>query len=174
LSRQLGDEFLVDSAVASSFGTAQTSKNESTKSGDTIGSCERRVSWPCARTIAIVLMLTKLCVVDEYPNGFSRLAAFVNSDDDMAMVRSFGYLHTRALLQLQVEITELEKALYALDKKDETNPAMNYRRISTKHKENADNEHTVLMSEIKAKLKEYGEHSVLSSTCIVSGGTDAG
>jgi hypothetical protein len=113
-------------------------------------------------------------VVDEYPRGFSRLAAFVNSDDDMTMVRSFSLLHTRALLQLQVEITELEKAQYALDKKDETNPAMKNRRVSTKYKENADNEYIVLMGEIKAKLKEYGEQNVLSSTSIAIGGTDAG
>ena len=74
------------------------------------------------------------------------------------MVRSFSYCHTRLLLQLQVEVTELEKALFDLDKKDEANPAMNYRRISTKHKENGDTEHTDLMTELKAKLKEYGEH----------------
>jgi hypothetical protein len=73
------------------------------------------------------------------------------------MVRSFSYCHTRLLLHLQVEVTELEKALFALDKKDEANPAMQYRRVSTKHKENADIEYTELMSELKTKLKEYGE-----------------
>ena len=73
------------------------------------------------------------------------------------MIRSFSYCHTRLLLQLQVEVTELEKALFTLDKKDEANPAMKYRRVSTKHKENSDTEHTELMSELKTKLKEYGE-----------------
>jgi hypothetical protein len=48
--------------------------------------------------------------------------------------------------------------MYELDKKDEANPAMKYRRISTKHKENADTTQTELMSELKAKLKEFGEH----------------
>lgn len=95
--------------------------------------------------------------IDEYPDGFSRLAAFVNSDNDFAMIRSFSYCHTRLLLQLQVEVTELEKALFTLDKKDEANPAMKYRRVSTKHKENSDTEHTKLMSELKTKLKEYDE-----------------
>jgi hypothetical protein len=76
------------------------------------------------------------------------------------MVRSFNYCHHRLLLHLQVEITELEKAMYELDKKDEANPAMKYRRISTKHKENADTAQTELMSELKAKLKEFGEHPV--------------
>jgi hypothetical protein len=73
------------------------------------------------------------------------------------MTRSFGYCHTRVLLELQVEVTELEKALFALDKKDEANPAMKYRRVSTKHKEDADTEYKKLMSELKTKLKEYGE-----------------
>jgi hypothetical protein len=74
------------------------------------------------------------------------------------MVRLFNYCHNRLLLHLQVEITELEKAMYALDKKDEANPAMNYRRTTTKNKEDTDTEFTELMSELKAKLKEYGEH----------------
>lgn len=73
------------------------------------------------------------------------------------MIRCFGYCHTRLLLQLQVEVTELEKALFTLDKKDEANPAMKNRRRSTKHKENADTEYKELMSELKTKLKEYGE-----------------
>jgi hypothetical protein len=97
-------------------------------------------------------------VVDEYPDGFPRLTAFVNSDDDFAMCRSFKYCHNRVLLHLQVEITELEKAIFDLDKKDEENPAVQYRRRSTKHKEGSNNELRALMNELKAKLKEYGEH----------------
>ena len=83
----------------------------------------------------------------------------VNSDDDMAMVRTFGYVHNRLLLILQVEMTELEKALLELDKKDEGNPAMNNRRVSTKHKENGDTELLDLITELKKKTKEYGEHT---------------
>lgn len=58
-------------------------------------------------------------------------------------------------------MTELEKELMVLDKKDAGDPAMNYRRFSTKHKENEDTEHTELMSKLKAKMKEYGEHPVM-------------
>jgi hypothetical protein len=72
------------------------------------------------------------------------------------MCRSFKYGHNRVLLHLQVEITELEKAIFNLDKKDEENPAMEYRRRSTK--EGSNKEQTALMGELKAKLKEYGEH----------------
>jgi hypothetical protein len=43
-SRQLGNDFLVDSALSGYFGRVQTSKNKSKKSEDMIGSCERRVS----------------------------------------------------------------------------------------------------------------------------------
>jgi hypothetical protein len=62
------------------------------------------------------------------------------------------------LLHLQVEITELEKAIFDLDKKDEEDPAMQYRRRSTKHREGSNNQLRELIKELKAKLKEYGEH----------------
>jgi hypothetical protein len=74
------------------------------------------------------------------------------------MCRSFKYCHNRVLLHLQVEITELEKAIFDLDKKDEEDPAMQYRRRSTKHREGSNNELRELIKELKAKLKEYGEH----------------
>lgn len=73
------------------------------------------------------------------------------------MCRSFKYCHNRALVHLQVEITELEKALLELDKRDENNPAMQYRRRNTKHKDGWDTELKDLMEELKAKLKEYGK-----------------
>jgi hypothetical protein len=67
-------------------------------------------------------------------------------------------------------MTELEKALYELDKKEERDPAMTYLRVSTKHNENAHNDHTKLMNELKAKLKEYGEYAekfCVSVACMV-------
>ncbi|KAE9380011.1 hypothetical protein N431DRAFT_324088, partial [Stipitochalara longipes BDJ] len=71
--------------------------------------------------------------------------------------RSFTRCHHRLLLHLQVEITELERALDELDKKDEADLAMKYRRTSTKHKENMDNSLADLMDELKVKMKEYDE-----------------
>lgn len=73
------------------------------------------------------------------------------------MIRSFNYCHNRLLAILQVEITEIEKALLELDKRDEANPEMVYRRHSTKHKENEDTTYAELIGELKSKLKEYGK-----------------
>jgi hypothetical protein len=95
--------------------------------------------------------------IDEYPEGFPRLSAFVNSDDDFAMCRSFKLCHIRLLLHLQVEITIMEKELFELDKKDEANPAMEYRRRTTKHKEHWDSEQRELRKELTAKIMEYDE-----------------
>ncbi len=74
------------------------------------------------------------------------------------MCRGFKYCHHRLLVHLQVEITVLEKELLELDKKDEANPAMQYRRRTTKHKEHWDSELRELRKELTAKLMEYGEH----------------
>lgn len=88
------------------------------------------------------------------------------------MVRRFNYGHHRLLLYLQVEITEVEKALFELDKKDETNPDMDYRRFSTKHKENEDAKLVEVMGKLKVKLKEYGEPPAQSLVQPRVSGTD--
>ncbi len=142
------------------------SGKSSTRSEDTIGLFKRRVSRSSVN-LRGEEEADKIVTVDEYPKGFPRLSAFVSSDDDFLMVRSFSRCHNRLLLHLQVEITELEKALDDLDKKDEADPAMKYRRISTKHKENEDTGLATLMSELKDKLREYGEYTAehLAQSC---------
>jgi Family of unknown function (DUF6594) len=98
--------------------------------------------------------------VDEHPEGFPRLASLVSCDDSFAMHRSFKRLHNRLLLQLETEITELEKELDKLDKEDAADPAREYRLRSTKHEEGWDTTQVVLFSKIKSKLNEYGEHCI--------------
>jgi hypothetical protein len=103
-------------------------------------------------------------IVDEYPKGIPRLSAFVSSDDDFAMVRGFSRWRHRLILHLQVEMTELEKALDELDKRDAADPAMMYRRVSTQQRQNGNTEQVELMSKLKAKTKEYGKHP---ASCLV-------
>jgi hypothetical protein len=95
--------------------------------------------------------------VDEYPEGFPQLAALISCDDDLAMHRSFKYCHNRVLLQLEVQITELEKDLFELDKKDNADPDMEYRLKTTEHEQGWNTEQLELFEKLKAKLKEYGE-----------------
>jgi hypothetical protein len=100
----------------------------------------------------------RLCIVDEYPKGFPELAALIGSDDDLAMHRNFKYCHNRVLLHLEVQITELEKNLFNLDKKDEVDEDRQHRLRWTEHEEGWNTEQLELLEKLIAKLKEYGEH----------------
>ena len=102
--------------------------------------------------------LMSSCIVDEYPEGFPQLAALISCDDSLAMHRSFKYCHNRILLQLEVQITELEKELYKLDKEDAADPDRQHRLKWTEHEEGWDPAQEVLIGKLKSKLKEYGEH----------------
>jgi len=95
--------------------------------------------------------------VDKYPVGFPQLAALISCDDDLAMHRGFKYCHNRLLLQLEVQITELEKDLYKLDKEDEVDPEREHRLRWTEHEEQWDTEKMELLDKLTAKLKDYGD-----------------
>lgn len=95
--------------------------------------------------------------MDEYPEGFPQLAALISCDVDLAMHRSFKYCHSRVLLHLEVQITELEKDLYKLDKKDEADPEREHRLRWTEHEADWDTEQVKLLGKLISKLKEYGE-----------------
>jgi hypothetical protein len=82
------------------------------------------------------------CTVDEYPEGFPQLAALISCSDSLAMHRSFKYCHNRILLQLEVQITELEKKLYKW----------------TEHEKGWDAAQEELIRELTSKLMKYGEH----------------
>lgn len=127
------------------------------KSGDMTSSSMRSVSkanvgWKHTRRRLIVSH-----AVESFPQGFPRLASLVSCDDSLAMHRGFKRLHNRLLLQLEAEITELEKDLDKLDKED-AEAATNYRLMSTKHEEDWDASQVQLFDKIKSKLKEYGQY----------------
>ncbi|CAN9107261.1 unnamed protein product [Alternaria sp. RS040] len=95
------------------------------------------------------------------PNGFPRLAAFQASDTNFALYRSFSYLHSRVLLDLQDEITSLEAELDEIDLEDSFE---DQRRLMSRdydasqpHDEGAPRSRRVVLREIKIKLLEYDE-----------------
>lgn len=99
--------------------------------------------------------------VEDTPNGFPRLAAFQSSEANFALYRSFSYLHSRVLLDLQDEITSLEQELDDLDREDEYEDPDRLRsreldvdRASTQGEERT---RRVILQEIRERLKEYGE-----------------
>ncbi|KAF3929901.1 hypothetical protein AA313_de0201809 [Arthrobotrys entomopaga] len=54
--------------------------------------------------------------VTDVPIGYSRLAAFMDLEDDLAIFRRFSRLHLRLLLYRQADIEELEEEIISLDR----------------------------------------------------------
>jgi hypothetical protein len=94
--------------------------------------------------------------VDRFPRGFPRLAAFQSSDNDFVVFRSFKRLHARILLELEVEVSQLEKVLDKQDKEDDADDKMWYRISNTTDDTGADPPQRELLARVRAKLKEYG------------------
>ncbi|KAF2714167.1 hypothetical protein K504DRAFT_498936 [Pleomassaria siparia CBS 279.74] len=99
--------------------------------------------------------------LENTPNGFPRLAAFQASEANFGLYRSFSYLHSRILLDLQDEITCLEKELDELDWDDSSeNPnRLRSREADVAEAENEPGQRNrrVLLGEIRIKLMEYDQ-----------------
>ena len=98
--------------------------------------------------------------LEDYPQGYPRLAAHNNSDIDTLLYRRFGWLRCRALFHIQDELQVLETNLRSLDQKHEQEAP--HRLISKRideawHEEGMAFTRTAMMVEIKAKLKEYDD-----------------
>jgi hypothetical protein len=103
-------------------------------------------------------------LVEEYPNGYPRTSAYLNSDVGSALFRRFGTLHSRALLYKQHELTELEARLDKLDRDDEEKEETRWRNSHSINCENGEGneERKALLEEIIKKLEEYGTESALA------------
>ena len=62
-------------------------------------------------------MLTSL--VEDIPNGFPRVARFLDSDDSFGLYRRFGTVYSRLLLIKQDEVSRMEMKLEAMDRLDD-------------------------------------------------------
>jgi hypothetical protein len=98
--------------------------------------------------------------VEATPNGFPRLAAFQSSEANFSLYRSFSYLHSRVLLDLQDEITSLERELDEIDLDDlDADPDRLRSReldVDRASREGSSRNRRVILREIKTKLMEYG------------------
>lgn len=83
----------------------------------------------------------------------------MNSDDSLCILRGFGQLHCRLLVQRQLEIHDLEQELKDLDALDNQTSDTRYRLQSVKHEEHWDSRQRDLMDKISTKLREYGKAS---------------
>ncbi|PMD43889.1 hypothetical protein L207DRAFT_482501 [Hyaloscypha variabilis F] len=93
---------------------------------------------------------------DEYPNGWPRVAAFLESCDSFSMYRRFGQSHSRLLVTHQCNITDLETQIQNLDKDDdEGGPDMQFRLKTRYHEEGFDTKKRDLLEKLERELLAY-------------------
>jgi hypothetical protein len=96
-------------------------------------------------------------LVEEYPEGWPQLAAFLHSSDNFAIFRRFGLTHSRVLVQLQCEIQLLEQQLAQLDKSDAAPGSTQAWRLQTSNWDPSWNsEQKDLLKQLQEKLITYG------------------
>lgn len=99
--------------------------------------------------------------MEECTEGYSRTAAFLSSEPNFSIYRSFNYLSSRVLLNLQDEIVVLERELLTLDKTQQINGE--HERLKSRRKDirmsrqEVSRDRQTILSEIQSKLKVYNE-----------------
>jgi hypothetical protein len=94
---------------------------------------------------------------DTNPDGWPRVAAFLESCDSFSIYRRFGQSHSRLLVAHQCNITDLETQLQILDKRDdEGGPDMQFRLKNRYHEEGFDTTKRALLEELEKELLAYG------------------
>lgn len=92
--------------------------------------------------------------MEQCPEGYPRLAALLDSDENFMLYRRFGFLQSRLLLDKQDELRELEKDLDRMDKVDhKKDPSL----LKSREKDVANTgRRKKLLVEIGEKFKDYG------------------
>ncbi|KAI9858421.1 MAG: hypothetical protein M1813_007525 [Trichoglossum hirsutum] len=103
---------------------------------------------------------------ENYPDGYPRLAAVMNSDDNFAIYRRFGKLQARQLLELEAELTELEEELDEMDRAHERDSDLEPNLHNRDRAESS--ERSKLMRRISERKHEYNnmllqEHQLRSA-----------
>ncbi|TVY68658.1 hypothetical protein LSUE1_G008301 [Lachnellula suecica] len=94
-------------------------------------------------------------VVEQCPEGYPRLAALLDSDENFMLYRRFGFLQARILLNKQDELRELEKDLDRMDKVDQKNsPGV----LRSREKDDAlSGRRKKLLADIEERFKDYAQ-----------------
>ena len=97
--------------------------------------------------------------VDEFPNGYPKLAAIEASDDNFLIFKKFSWLRNWALLSLQDELLVLQEDLVILDDYDDKHDPT---RLSSRRRDSAlDSRRKDLLLQIEEKLSRYGNPVIL-------------
>lgn len=109
------------------------------------------------KAIEIFAFLTEpIAVVDEYDEGYGRLAAFEDCDPNFLIYRKYGWLHNRLLLHLQDELKKLEEDLERLDKWESTRGDDKKLRSRRRDSSSPTSKRQALITTLNEKLKDYG------------------
>ncbi|KAK3176720.1 hypothetical protein OEA41_008045 [Lepraria neglecta] len=96
--------------------------------------------------------------IEDHPQGYPQLAAFVNSDENFMICRKYGFLRSRVLLYRQDELRQLERDLLEADEEDAIACPLALRsRKTDEDREQDEFSRKPLIERIDAKLKQYGE-----------------
>jgi hypothetical protein len=105
-------------------------------------------------------------VVQEYPLGYPRQAAFQSSESSWSIYRAFDYLHSRVILDLQEDLRGLERKLVDLDEMDVENG--NEDRVTSRKDDleaareaGEESKRANLVHTIRTKLVNYGESTLV-------------
>lgn len=91
--------------------------------------------------------------MDQYPEGYGKLAAFMDCDPNFRIYRKFGWLHNRVLLHIQDELQKLEHELEVVD--DWENEYGDIVKLACRRSD-TNKERKTIIEAIKHKLDEYG------------------
>lgn len=96
-------------------------------------------------------------IVHDFPRGTPRLAAFIDSSDHNAVFRRFGRMSARLLTELEIELTDLQKELDDLDKKDSLDSSMEPRLRGCVDFDANDGAQKEILECMQKKIREYCE-----------------
>ena len=90
-------------------------------------------------------------MLEDYPQCYPRLAAFLALDRDFTVFKRFDYLHMRSLLEQQDKLAELQEKLNRCDDAELIQLGLSSRR------QDGNPERQELLQQVKAKLQEYNK-----------------
>ena len=94
-------------------------------------------------------LTANISVLEDYPQGYPRLAAFLALDRDFTVFKRFDYLHMRSLLEQQDELAELQERLDRCDNAEPIRLGLSSRR------QDGNPERRELLRQVTVKLQEY-------------------
>ncbi|KAK6501408.1 hypothetical protein TWF481_009248 [Arthrobotrys musiformis] len=133
--------------------------NGGPENGDIVRRPTRRLT---TRNSVTITRKKRPIPVKEVPIGYSKLAAFIELEDDLAIFRRFSRLHAQLLLYRQADIEEIEEDLAELDMIEEEEarnagtPA-NVLNRSWRREKDLEEYRVGLVKRLRKSMKEYDD-----------------